>query len=67
MKPSLSRIKQNSDDSTPNRPSIIWPKDGDCPSGIVPVKRITKDDLIRRRSIPTREDVKVDDQFLAVR
>ncbi|XP_070055801.1 protein neprosin-like [Nicotiana tomentosiformis] len=57
MKPTLSRVKQNSDASTTSRSSTIWSKDGGCPFGTVPIKRITKDDLIRQRRIPPPENV----------
>ncbi|XP_059318791.1 protein neprosin-like isoform X2 [Lycium ferocissimum] len=63
MKPTLSRIKKNSNSSTVSSSSTIWSKDGGCPFGTVPVKRITKDDLIRQRRMPQPEDVTFDTQF----
>ncbi|XP_060211060.1 protein neprosin-like isoform X2 [Lycium barbarum] len=63
MKPTLSRIKKNSNSSTVSSSSTIWSKDGGCPFGTVPVKRITKDNLIRQRRMPQPEDVTFDTQF----
>ncbi|XP_060210223.1 protein neprosin-like [Lycium barbarum] len=63
MKPTLSRIKKNSNSSTASSLSTIWSKDGGCPFGTVPVKRITKDDLIRQRRMPQPEDVTFNTQF----
>lgn len=61
MKPTLSRMKKDStSSSTNNRSSTIWSKDGGCPFGTIPVKRITKDDLIRLRRMPPPEDVTFD-------
>ncbi|PHU12730.1 hypothetical protein BC332_19660 [Capsicum chinense] len=44
--------------------STIWSKDGGCPSGTVPNKRITKDDLLRQRHLPPPENVTFD--FVAI-
>ncbi|XP_055819384.1 uncharacterized protein LOC129888435 [Solanum dulcamara] len=60
MKPTLSRIKKNSSDSTSGWSSTIWSKDRGCPVGTVPIKRITKDDLLRQRHMPPPEDVTFD-------
>lgn len=60
MKPTLSRIKKTSSDSTTSMSSIIWSKDGGCPFGTVPIKRITKDDLLRQRHMPPPEYVTFD-------
>ncbi|CAN4127409.1 unnamed protein product [Withania somnifera] len=58
MKPTLSRIKKNSSaPSTSKWFSSIWSKDGGCPFGTIPVRRITKDDIIRLRHMPPPEDV----------
>uniref|UniRef100_A0A3Q7HDX5 Neprosin PEP catalytic domain-containing protein n=1 Tax=Solanum lycopersicum TaxID=4081 RepID=A0A3Q7HDX5_SOLLC len=58
MKPTLSTIKKVSTfSSTTNRSWTIWSKDGGCPFGTVPVKRMTKDDLIRLTRMPPPEDV----------
>ncbi|XP_049362333.1 uncharacterized protein LOC125827018 [Solanum verrucosum] len=56
MKPTLSRIKKNSSDSTTTWSSMIWSKDERCPFGTVPIKRITKDDLLRQKYMPPPED-----------
>ncbi|XP_060210222.1 protein neprosin-like, partial [Lycium barbarum] len=37
--------------------SRIWSKDGGCPFGTVPIRRLTKEDLIRQRNMPPPEDV----------
>ncbi|XP_049378498.1 uncharacterized protein LOC125843310 [Solanum stenotomum] len=64
MKPTLSRIKKDSTfSSATNRSSTIWSKDGGCPFGTIPVKKITKDDLIRLRRMPPPEDVTFDDKY----
>ncbi|XP_047250122.1 uncharacterized protein LOC107876885, partial [Capsicum annuum] len=49
-----------SSDSTTSMSSTIWSKDGGCPSGTVPNKRITKDDLLRQRHLPPPENVTFD-------
>ncbi|XP_015084419.2 uncharacterized protein LOC107027887 [Solanum pennellii] len=64
MKPTLSKIKQNSYASTTSRLSTIWSNDGSCPSGTVPIKRTTKDDLIRQRDMPPPEPAYFDDEFV---
>uniref|UniRef100_M1AWD2 Neprosin PEP catalytic domain-containing protein n=2 Tax=Solanum tuberosum TaxID=4113 RepID=M1AWD2_SOLTU len=65
MKPNLLRINQNSSASTSSKSLTQLSEDGGCPSGTVPIKRITKDDLIRHRRIPPPENVPFDDQFVA--
>lgn len=68
MKPALSSIKKNASDSTSSWSLTIWSKDGGCPFGTVPVKRITKDDILRQRHLPPPpEDVTFDAQFDVVR
>ncbi|XP_049362038.1 uncharacterized protein LOC125826740 [Solanum verrucosum] len=64
MKPTFSMIKQNSYDSTASRLPTIWSKDGGCPSGTVPVKRITKNDLIRQRDLPPPEPANFENEFV---
>ncbi|XP_075101978.1 protein neprosin-like [Nicotiana tabacum] len=39
---------------------MIWSKADGCPFGTVPIKRITKEDLVRRSNIPPSEDVTYD-------
>ncbi|WMV43852.1 hypothetical protein MTR67_037237 [Solanum verrucosum] len=65
MKPTLSRIKKDSTFSsgTNRSSSTIWSKDGGCPFGTIPVKRITRDDLIRLRRMPPPEDVTFEDEY----
>ncbi|XP_055822250.1 uncharacterized protein LOC129890796 [Solanum dulcamara] len=63
MKPTLSMIKPNSYASTTSSLLTIWSKDGGCPSGTVPIKRITKEDLIRQRDMPPLEPANFDDGF----
>ncbi|KAM3343901.1 hypothetical protein P3S68_025991 [Capsicum galapagoense] len=63
MKPTVpSRIKRNPYASAMSRLPTIWSKDRGCPSGTVPVKRITKDDLIRQRDMPLPEPINFKDQ-----
>ncbi|XP_009798164.1 protein neprosin-like isoform X2 [Nicotiana sylvestris] len=57
IKPTLARTLQNSDTSAANESSGIWLKERGCPFGTVPIKRITKDDLIRQRHIPPPEAI----------
>lgn len=64
MKPTLSRIQQSSGTSKSKESSTIWLNDGGCPFGSVPIKRITKDDLIRQKHMPPPE---VHTQFSQVR
>ncbi|XP_055822249.1 uncharacterized protein LOC129890795 [Solanum dulcamara] len=64
MKPTLSMIKPNSYASTNSRLSTLWSKDGGCPSGTVPIKRTTKDDLIRQRDMPPPEPANFDNEFV---
>lgn len=66
MKPTFRGIKQNHD-ATSTRSSTIWLNDEGCPFGTVPVRKITKDDLIRQKSMPPPENVEFDDQFIDVR
>ncbi|KAK4730388.1 hypothetical protein R3W88_023376 [Solanum pinnatisectum] len=50
MKPSFSLTKRdNLESSTSNRSSGIELKDGGCPMGTVPIRRTTKEDLIREK------------------
>nr|XP_016469348.1 PREDICTED: uncharacterized protein LOC107791743 [Nicotiana tabacum] len=66
MKPILSRTKQNLVTSSTNQSSKLWLNGKGCPSGTVPIKRITKDDLIRQTHMPPPEDVTFDVQLVAV-
>ncbi|OIT34340.1 hypothetical protein A4A49_61236, partial [Nicotiana attenuata] len=63
MKPTLGRSKQNSNASTTNWSSMIWSKDGGCPFGTVPIKKITKEDLVRQMNMPPPEDVTYDTEL----
>ncbi|XP_059277726.1 protein neprosin-like [Lycium ferocissimum] len=63
MKPTLARPKQNSSTSETNWSSRIWSKDGGCPFGTVPIKIITKEDLVRQRNMPPPEDVIIDTEL----
>ncbi|XP_027774029.1 uncharacterized protein LOC107025288 [Solanum pennellii] len=64
MKPTLSTIKKDSTfSSTTNRSWTIWSKDGGCPFGTIPVKRMTKDDLVRLTHMPPPEDVTFTDEY----
>lgn len=68
MKPTVpSRIKRNPYASAMSRLPTIWSKDRGCPSRTVPVKRITKDDLIRQRDMPPPEPINFKDQVVGVR
>ncbi|MCD7460865.1 hypothetical protein HAX54_044628 [Datura stramonium] len=62
MKPTLPRRKQTSGTSKSNE-STIWLNDQGCSFGSVPIKRVTKDDLIRQRFMPPPEDVAFHTQF----
>ncbi|KAK6783294.1 hypothetical protein RDI58_021091 [Solanum bulbocastanum] len=66
MKPTLSRIRQISGTSKSKEASTIWLNDGGCPFGSVPIKRITKDDLIRQKHMPPPEDLAFHTQFSEV-
>ncbi|XP_019237148.1 PREDICTED: uncharacterized protein LOC109217365 [Nicotiana attenuata] len=66
MKPTLSRTKQNFSTSSTSQSLRIWLNGKGCPSGTVPIKRITKDDLIRQRHMPPPEDVAFDAQLVGV-
>nr|XP_016472462.1 PREDICTED: uncharacterized protein LOC107794482 [Nicotiana tabacum] len=49
MKPMLSMSQRDDISSNINKPFNIELEDGGCPIGTVPIRRTTKDDLIRRR------------------
>uniref|UniRef100_A0A3Q7HVX9 Neprosin PEP catalytic domain-containing protein n=2 Tax=Solanum lycopersicum TaxID=4081 RepID=A0A3Q7HVX9_SOLLC len=49
MKPTLPNLQGDDTSSNINSPFTIGLKDGGCPTGTVPIRRITKDDLIRQR------------------
>nr|XP_033509778.1 uncharacterized protein LOC108943654 [Nicotiana tomentosiformis] len=60
IKPTLASTLQNSDMSAvheANESSGIWLKERCCPFETVPIKRITKDGLIRQRHIPPPEAI----------
>nr|XP_010326960.1 uncharacterized protein LOC104649445 [Solanum lycopersicum] len=58
MKPSYSMIESVSTISTSNyKLSKIRLSDEGCPVGTVPIRRITKEDLIRHKLMPPSEDV----------
>ncbi|WMV43073.1 hypothetical protein MTR67_036458 [Solanum verrucosum] len=64
MKPTLARTKQNAgNSSTSSSSSRIWRNGKGCPFGTVPIRRITKDDLIRQKNMPPPEDVTFDTQL----
>ncbi|XP_016567048.2 uncharacterized protein LOC107865250 [Capsicum annuum] len=65
MKPTLARPKQNLGNSSTSLSSKIWLNGKGCPPGTVPIRRITKEDLIRQRNMPPPEDVTFDDQLVA--
>ncbi|MCD7460861.1 hypothetical protein HAX54_044624 [Datura stramonium] len=49
MKPTLPNLQSDDISSNINRPFNIGLEGGSCPIGTIPIRRITKDDLIRRR------------------
>ncbi|XP_070034931.1 protein neprosin-like [Nicotiana tomentosiformis] len=49
MKPSFSLLKRDKESSTSNSSFKMGLKDGGCPMGTVPIRRTTKEDLIRER------------------
>lgn len=58
MKPSYSMIESVSTISTSNyKLSKIRLSDEGCPVGTIPIRRITKEDLIRHKLMPASEDV----------
>lgn len=67
MKPTLAKTKQNVDNSSTNSSSKIRLKNKGCPPGTVPIKRITKDDLIRQKNMSPPEDVTFNAQLVVVR
>lgn len=48
MKPILPNLHGDDTSSHINKPFNIGLKGGGCPTGTVPIRRITKDDLIRQ-------------------
>lgn len=67
MKPALVGTKQNSENSSTYLSSRIWLKGKGCLAGTVPIIRITKDDLIRHKNMPSLENATFDAQLVAVR
>ncbi|XP_059318782.1 protein neprosin-like isoform X2 [Lycium ferocissimum] len=49
MKPTFFNLQRDDISSKMNRPFNIGLEGGGCPTGTVPIRRITKEDLIRRR------------------
>ncbi|XP_070038014.1 uncharacterized protein [Nicotiana tomentosiformis] len=49
MKPSFSLLKRDKESATSNRSCKIRLRHGSCPMGTVPIRRTTKEDLIRER------------------
>ncbi|XP_049362031.1 uncharacterized protein LOC125826730 [Solanum verrucosum] len=49
MKPTLPNLQGDDTSSNINKPFNIGLKGGGCPTETIPIKRITKDDLIRQR------------------
>ncbi|WMV43913.1 hypothetical protein MTR67_037298 [Solanum verrucosum] len=66
MKPTLFRAKKKSENSSTTPSSRTWLKGIGCPLGTVPIKRITKEDLIRQKSMPPSENVIFDDRWATV-
>ncbi|XP_059280993.1 protein neprosin-like [Lycium ferocissimum] len=56
MKLTLSLIKEDHDNSIKSWPSEMRLKKESCPGGTVPIRRTTKDDLIRQKLMPPAED-----------
>ncbi|XP_059277725.1 uncharacterized protein LOC132031857 [Lycium ferocissimum] len=67
MKPTLARTLHNSTKLTAIRSSSIWLKEEGCPFGTIPIKRVTKEDLIRQRHIQPPEAIIFEDQLINVR
>ncbi|XP_059291021.1 uncharacterized protein LOC132044535 [Lycium ferocissimum] len=63
MKPTLATTKQNADNSSTSPASRIWLNGKGYAPRTVPIKRTTKEDLIRHRSMPPPEDVTVNAQL----
>ncbi|XP_019234628.1 PREDICTED: uncharacterized protein LOC109215068 [Nicotiana attenuata] len=60
MKPSSYVKESDSIISTSNELPRIRLPDGGCPVGTVPIRRTTKEDLIRHKLLPPPEDIMVD-------
>lgn len=67
MKPTLARTTQNIGNSSTSLASRIWLNGEGCPSGTVPIKRITKDGLIRQRNMSPPKFVTFNAQLNKVR
>ncbi|XP_060180125.1 uncharacterized protein LOC132609926 [Lycium barbarum] len=63
MKSTLSTTQQIPSDSTVDISSRIWSENESCPFGTVPIKRVTKDDLIRQRRVPPLENLTFEAQL----
>uniref|UniRef100_A0A1S4DRM2 Neprosin PEP catalytic domain-containing protein n=1 Tax=Nicotiana tabacum TaxID=4097 RepID=A0A1S4DRM2_TOBAC len=60
IKPSLFVKESDSTMSTSNKLPGINLADGGCPVGTVPIRRTTKEDLIRHKLLPPPEDIMID-------
>ncbi|XP_060211041.1 protein neprosin-like [Lycium barbarum] len=67
MKPTLVGSYQNSSTTTTNWSSRIWSNDDGYPFGIVPIKEITKEDLVRQKNTPPPEGVTYKSELTTVR
>ncbi|XP_059318789.1 protein neprosin-like [Lycium ferocissimum] len=63
MKPTLTKIKQIPTNSTIDVSPNTWSGNERCPAGTVPIKRVTKNDLIRQRRMPPPEDFTSESQL----
>lgn len=63
MKPSLSMKESVSTISTSNYKLLRI----ECPVGTVPIRRTTKEDLMRHKLMPPPEDVMVNNSLIRVR
>ncbi|KAM3321796.1 hypothetical protein P3S67_002947 [Capsicum chacoense] len=61
--PEASRSNQKSRTSAMNWSSRMWSKDGGCPFGTVPIKKITKEDLIRQRNMELQKKILLDKEI----
>ncbi|KAM3396769.1 hypothetical protein P3S68_000281 [Capsicum galapagoense] len=52
MKPTLVRAKKSSENPSTSLSLKIWLKGKGCPPGTVPIRRITKEDLIKQKNMP---------------
>ncbi|XP_075112916.1 uncharacterized protein LOC142182615 [Nicotiana tabacum] len=64
MKPSSYVKESDSTTSTSNELPRIRLPEGGCPVGTVPIRRTTKEDLIRHKLLPPPEDIMVDNPLI---